>query len=317
MSRTISWKDLRIGLICLGAVVGGAIAIMLFAQIGRVRGPKVTLYVTAPSARAVLRGTEVMVGGQHVGNINRIDFLPPSPDTLRNLVLEIEILRRALPLVRRDSYAEIRPSGTIIGAPVLDIRIGTTTEPGLSPGDTLAAAPQVATERFMERVGALGEEFGGALQDWREVSANVRSARGTLGAVRQRGPHDFATFRSQVAALQRRVERGQGSAPLALRDGEIGRRVRRVLAQADTIGALLASDRGSIGRFRRDDTLPEEVQRVRSELAVLSAALDEARGTAGRVREDRAVARELAALRDQLDLLIEDLKSNPLRYIAF
>jgi phospholipid/cholesterol/gamma-HCH transport system substrate-binding protein len=315
--KQIEWKDLTVGLIALGAVAGAALAVLLFAQVGGVRGPKATLYVTAASARGVLRTTEVMVGGQRVGTINRIDFLPPSPDTLRNLVVEIEVLRSALPLIRRDSYAEIRPSGTIIGAPVIDISVGSATMPALSPGDTLAAVPQVATERFLDRVGVLGEEFGGALQDWREVAANVRSARGTLGAVRTRGPHDFATFRAQVTTLMRRLDRGGGTVALALSDDQIGRRVRRVVAQADTIGTLLGSERGSVGRFRRDDTLLAEIAAVRSELAVLSAALTDARGTAGRVQEDRAIARELAVLRDQLDLLIEDLKENPLRYIAF
>jgi hypothetical protein len=60
-----------------------------------------------------------------------------------------------------------------------------------------------------------------------------------------------------------------------------------------------------------------ELERARTEAAAIATALSEARGTAGRMQNDQALSREFAEVGVQLDLLIEDLKRNPSRYLTF
>lgn len=103
----------------------------------------------------------------------------------------------------------------------------------------------------------------------------------------------------------------------ALGSGALQARANSVAATLDTISQLLDSDRGNVGRFRRDTTLLRELERARTESAAVATALSEARGTAGRMQHDQAIAREFSEISAQLDMLIEDLKRNPSRYLTF
>jgi hypothetical protein len=317
MPRTIHWKDLRTGAIALGVVVASALVILVFARVGGVRGKKVTLYVRAASATGVLRGTEVRLAGKRVGLVEDIRFLPPSTDTTAKLLIETQVLEEWLPLLRGDTYAQIHPAGTIIGAPVVEFSAGSTRFPGLDEGDTIQSRPEVAAEGVAARVGAIGQEFGAVSRDWRAIRADIRAARGTFGAIRERGPTDIAPFRNRLAALMRRFTSGSGTIGLATRDEELRRRASSVLASIDSIGDLLSSRTGNVGRFRRDRTLPAAMDRTRAELRSVTNALAEARGTAGRYREDRALTLELTEIGREFDRLIADVKKNPFRYLAF
>lgn len=316
MAKPLRWKNLAIGLIGLAGVIGLGVSVLLFARIGAIRGPKVAIYVTAASATGVLKGTDVTISGKKAGRVKNITFLPLDADTTSRLLLEVELMADALPILRRDSYADIHPSGTIIGAPVVDLAAGSTRAPPLQEGDTLYANPQIAPETVANRVAALGNEFGLATQEWRSLMANVRGAQSTFGALRVEGPRDMAAFRAQTSRLLRRVEAGRGTLG-AMQSGELQARANRVVATLDTLTALLDSERGNIGRFRRDTTLIGELEKARTEAAAVATALSEARGAAGRMQHDRALARELTGIGTELDLLIEDLKKNPQRYLSF
>lgn len=316
MAKPLRWKDLTFGIIGAGAVVGTALAVLLFARVGAIRGPKVAIFVTAASATGVLKGTEVTVSGKKAGRIKDITFLPPDADTTRRLLLEVELMRSALPILRRDSYASIHPSGTIIGAPVVELAAGSTRAPPLQSGDTLHAGPQVAAETVANRVGALGAEMGAILREGRSAVSDLRSAQSTFGALRVEGPRDIARFRAQTDRLIRRMQAARGTMG-ALGSGALQARANSVAATLDTISQLLDSDRGNLGRFRRDTTLLRELERARTESAAVATALSEARGTAGRMQHDQAIAREFSEISAQLDMLIEDLKRNPSRYLTF
>jgi hypothetical protein len=317
MARPLRWSDLRTGAIALGVVIASALVILLFARVGGVRGKKVTLFVRAASATGVLRGTEVRLAGKRVGLVKDVQFLPPNPDTTAKLLIETSVLEDALPLLRRDTYAQIHPGGTIIGAPVVEFSAGSTRFPGIDEGDTIPSLPEVAAEGVAARVGAIGHEFGVVSREWRAVRADIRTARGTFGAMRTRGGADIGAFRRRTSALMARFTSGRGTIGLATRDDELGRRTSSVLAAMDSIGDLLSSRTGNVGRFRRDPTLPAELDRTRAELNSVRNALAEARGTAGRYREDRALSLELTALGREFDVLIADVKKNPLRYLTF
>jgi hypothetical protein len=107
---------------------------------------------------------------------------------------------------------------------------------------------------------------------------------------------------------------GNGS-PSAAALAMVGARV--ALSRADSIRALLASPRTSLGRFRRDATLMGTVGQVRDELAAFRAQLDDADGTVGRLSSDSAMTRSLADTQREMAMLFEDMRKRPLRYVNF
>ena len=88
------------------------------------------------------------------------------------------------------------------------------------------------------------------------------------------------------------------------------------MARVDSVRALLASKRSSLGRFRRDSTLLTEVDDIRNELTLVRASLDESRGTVGRAMHDSALTNNLGEAQQQMSLLFADIKKHPLRYLS-
>ena len=113
----------------------------------------------------------------------------------------------------------------------------------------------------------------------------------------------------------RRVSSGSGSLG-PIMNGGLSNRAARAMARVDSVRALLASPRTSVGRFRRDSTLMKAVSDVRSELAVVQTLLNESRGTIGRARTDSSLTVSLAQARQEMTLLLADIKKNPRRYLS-
>src|SRR3982751_6357415 len=137
MAREHEWSELRGGMIAALGIAGVVLIVLLFARVGALHGRKITLYVVTDDATGVLPGTEVWLGGKKEGVVKDISFRPPTTDTLERLVLTTDFLEEALVSVRRDSYAQIKPGGSLIGAPIVYIALGTANSPQLRDGDTI------------------------------------------------------------------------------------------------------------------------------------------------------------------------------------
>ncbi|MGI8619124.1 MAG: MlaD family protein [Gemmatimonadaceae bacterium] len=315
MAQVTRWRELTIGLVGLGVVAAIIAVVMLFAQVGGVRGKKVTLFVAADETGGLLEGGDVYLSGKKVGKITSIAFRSPSTDTTERLLIETAVLERAMPLIRKDSPVHIGPLGTFLGTPVLGIAAGSSAAPQAQPGDTLYAGAFRASEGVMAQMATVGRDLDSLKEEITAVVADMKIARGTFGAMAVEGPRDIGRVGADFSRFHARVSRGGGTVGMIINDPKFGARFGAIRADVDSIRLLVTSDRGSVGKFRSDKTLAVAVQGVRDEVAALQQALDQSRGTAGRAMNDKAVQEELAALRRQLDELIADMKKNPFRYI--
>lgn len=315
MAEVIRWRELTIGLIGLGAVVAIVGGVLMFAEVGGIRGKKVTLYVAADETGGLLKGSDVYLAGKRVGKVESIVFRPPSTDTTERLLIEAAVLERALPLIRRDSPVQIAPLGTFLGTPVLGIGAGSSTAPPARPGDTLYAGAFRQAEGVMAQLAAVGRDFGALKDEVGAVVEDMKTARGTFGAMAVEGPRDIGRVGADFSRFHARLTRGGGTAALIMNDPNFGARFGAIRSDVDSLRLLITSERGTVGKFRRDTTLGASVQSLRDEVASLQRSLTDARGTAGRAMHDQAVQNELAELRRQLDELMADVKKNPFRYI--
>lgn len=315
MAEVTRWRELTIGLAGLGVIVAIVAVVMMFAQVGGIRGKKVTLYVAADETGGLLEGGDVYLSGKKVGKVESITFRSPSTDTTERLLIEAAVLERAMPLIRKDSPVRIGPLGTFLGTPVLGISAGSSAAPQAEPGDTLYAGAFRVSEGAMAQLAALGRDFGSLKEEVAAVVEDMKTARGTFGAMAVEGPRDIGRVGADFSRFSARLTRGGGTIGMIMNDPRFGARFGAIRADVDSLRVLITSERGTVGRFRRDRTLGAAVQGVRDEVASLQQALDESRGTAGRALNDKAVQEELTAVRRQLDELIADMKKNPFRYI--
>jgi phospholipid/cholesterol/gamma-HCH transport system substrate-binding protein len=316
MASRIHWSELRIGLISLAGIVVLAVSILLFARVGALHGDTDTLYVTVDHAPGVLAGTDVWLAGQKVGLVKSINFRPVATDTIERLAIETEILSERLALIRKDSYADIRPGGNLIGSPVIYIGGGTVNAPAVKGGDTISA-------RFEGPIGAFGAQIDtvlarveAAADTSEKLIALMNDRRTSVGAFRTRGMASINTARSVTSSIANQAKTGGGTLGLAYRN-DVRERIGRVIAQKDSITLLLSSGSGNVGRFRRDSTLMRQVASVRAEVDSLRRLFSTPGSGVSRLRSDSTLQGEMSRARVQLDSLMADLKKHPLKYISF
>lgn len=316
MPRQLHWSELTGGIIAVVVIAGLIVVIFLFARVGALHGKKVTLYVLTDDAAGVLSGTEVWLGGKKEGLVKDVSFRPPSPDTLERVVVTAELLKEGLPNVRRDSYAQIRPSGSMIGAVVVYISPGTASSPPLHNGDTVHTLHHSRIADMTKEVGKIGPGFSELASQVEELNTKLTHPVGTVGNLRTRGLPKMADVSTRMSRITAKATRGNGTIGLATRSNLLGR-ASHAMAAADSIRTLLSSNKGSIGRFRRDSTLVTKAKGVMAEVDTLRALLSDPLGSIAAGHSDSALARQLARTHSLLDSLIRDARTHRARYINF
>jgi hypothetical protein len=319
MPEVTRWRELRIGLIAAVGLVAVGLAVLLFARVGAVRGDTFRLFMRTGVARGLMKGSDVWVGGQRVGRVTDIRFLPPAGPDADALVVEMEVTERHRQAIRRDSRAQIRAGARLIAAPVVAIGPGSAGSRVVTDGDTIRARPQVDLQAMTGRFGEATRELPGVIADVKRVNQALRNPGGTIGAFgNERGGVELAAVRARGGRLAASLSRGRGTLGRLLGGrGELMARAEIVLARADSVQTLFGSDDNAVGRFRRDSTLKLAVADIRSELSIVRALLQDTRGTAGRMRRDSAVVDALTEAEREMGAIMEDIRRRPFRYLNF
>jgi phospholipid/cholesterol/gamma-HCH transport system substrate-binding protein len=313
MPRQLHWRELVPGIIAAAAIAAVVIVTLVFARVGQIHGKKVTLYVVAEDAEGILPGTEVWLAGQKQGLVTDVAFRPPSTDTLERLLITTELLEEVLHLVRRDSYASLKPGGSVIGTLVVSISPGSASSPPLHEGDTLRVRKKGLLTNLATNVGTIEPAFSALASEVNTLTTKMASPVGTVGNVRVHGMPRMPEVSARMSRLAARAG-GNGTIGLAMR-GNLTGRSSRAMAAADSIRTLMSSNRTTLGRFRRDSTLVTKAGHVLAELDTLRALVSGPIG--GAAAADSTLARELSRTRVLLAALIKDIKSKPGRYINF
>lgn len=319
MPRTANWSDLRIGIAAAVVIIAAGLGVLLFARPGAIRGDTFRLFVRVGSARGLMKGAEVWVGGQRVGRVSGISFLPPAGRGADALVVEMDVLERYRQVIRHDSRAQIRAGARLIAAPVVAIGPGSMGARVVNEGDTLDARSQADVEGVMGRFGEAAREFPAVIADVKRVNQQLQGPGGTIGAFgSERGAVELAAVRARGSRLAASLSQGRGTIGRMLgARGGLMARAQTVIARADSVQALLGSPDAALGRFRRDSTLKAVVGDIQQELATVRTLLQEARGTAGRVQHDRAILEALTEAQREMGAIMADMRRRPFRYLNF
>lgn len=313
MARPTRWSQLRIGLVALAGVFTLAVLVLRFARVGALHGDTTPLFMITDMATGVIRGTDVWLGGQKVGLVKDVRLLPPSSDTTERVLITMDILNQYLRYIRRNSDVQIRPSGNLIGTPVVFITIGTGRAPALRAGDTLRARAQLENRSSLADLSSLSDTVTALATAFGQIRQDFSATRGEVTRLRRRSERQANEVEHAFNQFAQRATRSQGTVALVLQDSASVRlETHRLAALTDSLRAAAFGGRGNVGRFRRDSSL---VLHARHALATADSLRDRALAYAGRpTRGDTALTHELERVHAQLDSLVQDAKHHPFRY---
>ena len=315
-STSITWDQLKVGVLILVALLILAVAIVKLGEAGKLFGKRYRLVAYVANASGLRVGGPVTVAGQQAGSVKDIQFLPPDNDTTRNLKVIVEVDRALSEQVRKDSRAKIKTQG-FLGDKVFDISVGTPRYPTLRDGDTILIAPSIDYDAVVAQASTAIDQVVTLTQDLKKMTGGVSRGEGTLGQlVTNRQLYDnLNSSLARTSALMARLENPRGTVGRLLDDPQLYYSLNRTVASVDTVIRQMTAGSGSLAKLLRDDTLYVHllsvVTRADSLVGMMSGGNG---GTMKKLFSDQQLYDQLVKTVTELNKVLADVRRDPQRY---
>jgi phospholipid/cholesterol/gamma-HCH transport system substrate-binding protein len=314
-SPSITWDQLRVGLVIAVAVLVVGIAIYKLGQAANLFSKRYELIAFLPDANGLREGGSVMVAGQLAGTVKKIEFLPVDADTTRNLRLTLAVDAGVREQIRRDSRGKLRTLG-LLGDKVFDITPGTPRFQPLRNGDTVTVVPTLDYEAVIAQASGAVNDLVSLTKDKRVITGGLVKGEGTVGQLlTNRALYDQLNGTlSRANTMLARLQNPNGSVGRMLDDPTLYNRLVDVIGSTDSLVIALSSSRGSAGLLLRDTTLYHNLVGITTGADSLMRALTNGQGTASRLLTDQTLYDQLNKLVSDLSAILADVRRDPSRY---
>ncbi len=301
--------EIKVGLFVVGALVLGAIGIVLLGKSRHVFEPRALLHATFYDVGGLVQGAAVRVSGVNVGTVTQIMFVRAEPRP--QIRVDMQVTRSALGLVRADSSARISSQG-LLGDKIVEVSAGSLSSPPIGNGGDVktveapdldkmlkhAATVLDDTRRVADRLAVAVDQIA----DPRTIAGireSVAHIHGLLHATEKghglahalfydrRMAHEMTHFTASLSRLTDHVDRGVEhlDAVLGATDGD-GRQVINNLSRA-------AKSLGQTADEIQRTSLVTNLGRASSDLAVMTGYMRSGHGTLGALVVDPTVYEQL------------------------
>lgn len=315
-SPTITWDQLRVGLVIFVALAVIGVAIYKLGQAANLFAKRYELVAYLADANGLRTGGAVLVAGQLAGSVKSIDFLPVDTDTTRNLRIVLSIDEAVKEQVRRDSKGKLRTLG-LLGDKAFDISPGTPRARVLVAGDTITVAQSLDYEAVIAQASSAVTDMVALTRDLRVITNGLAKGQGTIGqlltnkALYDNMNGSLARANAMLATFQN----PNGTVGRMLNDPTLYNRLTGVIASTDSLVVTLNSTKGTAGLLLRDTTLYRNMVGITKGADSLMRTLTNGQGTASKLLTDQTLYDQLNKLVNDLSAVLADVRRDPSRYM--
>ena len=315
-SPTITWDQLRVGLVIFVALAVIGVAIYKLGQAANLFAKRYELVAYLPDANGLRTGGAVLVAGQLAGTVKSIDFLPVDTDTTRNLRVILSVDQAVTQQIRRDSKGKLRTLG-LLGDKAFDISPGTPRARILVEGDTITVAQSLDYEAVIAQASSAVTDMVALTRDLRVITNGLAKGQGTIGqlltnkALYDNMNGSLARANAMLATFQN----PNGTVGRMLNDPTLYNRLTGVIASTDSLVLTLNSTKGSAGLLLRDTTLYRNMVGITRGADSLMRSLTNGQGTASKLLTDQTLYDQLNKLVTDLSAVLADVRRDPSRYM--
>ncbi len=311
----MTWDQLRVGALILVGIIILTVAVVQLGRAAKLFGQRFELVTFMPDAAGLREGGGVTLAGQLAGTIRRIEFLPPSADTTRNLRLILEVDQALSDQIREDSRVRLRTRG-LLGDRVVDISPGTPRFAALQHGDTIQIIDALDYDEVLSQAAGAVNDLVELTRDLRVITGSLVRGEGTAGRLLvDRTLYDqLSGTITEVNRLVVRMQRPDGTFGRLLEDPTMYNRLASATASLDTLLRQVNSQEGTLGRLLRDDTLYQSMVGVTAGADSVLRLMTQGDGFAARMLTDQQLYDRLNQTLTQLNTILEDVRRNPQRY---
>ncbi|VAW10236.1 ABC transporter, substrate-binding protein (cluster 9, phospholipid) [hydrothermal vent metagenome] len=260
----------------------------------------ITLYTVYEHVGGLQPGTAVSINGYNVGTVNNIKF----KDTKGNLLVTFSVKKEFS--FSRNSTVELYDTG-IIGGKALQINPIFDEAPNASKFDTLKASIRPSlTELAQQKLTPLFEKFESAVTDADSVLINVNQVLDTKTK---------RDLRQAISGLSELMVSLKGSGEILnkiLKNNE--EKLGGSLTNIEVLTANFAKLSDSLNNAGLGRTL-SSLESTVANLDKLIGRMEKGDGTLGKLMKDEELYSNLNNASRELDLLLQDFRLNPKRYV--
>ena len=314
-SPTITWDQLRVGLVIFVALAVIGVAIYKLGQAANLFAKRYELIAYLPDANGLRTGGAVLVAGQLAGTVKAIDFLPVDADTTRNLKLTLSIDEAVKEQIRRDSKGKLRTLG-LLGDKAFDISPGTPKARVLVAGDTVNIALSLDLEAVVAQASSAVTDMVALTKDMRAITSGIVRGQGTIGQlITNKALYDNLNGTlARANVMLARFQNPNGTVGRMLNDPTLYNRLTGVITSTDSLVMTLNSTKGTAGLMLRDTTLYRNMVGITRGADSLMRSLTNGKGTASKLLTDQTLYDQLNKLVTDLSAVLADVRRDPSRY---
>jgi phospholipid/cholesterol/gamma-HCH transport system substrate-binding protein len=298
-------QAIKAGLLVGTAIVLLTIAVFVVGEGQNLWQRKVDYEIHFSRTNGLLVGAPVALSGVNVGSVVSIDF-PPHP-LARYISVQIEVGRKVMPRIRKDTVASIRTQG-ILGDKYIELAAGTPASPPLDGGAVIPELDPVDYEAVLGQSGDIVANIVELTASLRNVLQAIDQGEGLLGAIVRSSDAGELTFSAvhdtvtNLAAITERVEkiiagvdRGEGLLGALVRDTDTAEgilvRLNRSAENLDRFAQRMNESNGLIPRLIEDrqlgDRITTNLETTTDDLADVAHKIRTGEGTLGLLINDR------------------------------
>ncbi|MCM4167307.1 hypothetical protein KCTC52924_02890 [Arenibacter antarcticus] len=259
-----------------------------------------TFYAVYQHVGGLQSGTQVTINGFSVGKVNDIRFKDASGSLLVTFTVSNNFS------FSKNSKAELYDTGIIGGKGIQIKPVFDGAEMAIS-GDTLSSATRPGlTDLVQQRLAPLQLKVEGAISNADTLLMNVNEVL---------DPKAKKDLRESIAGLSAMVKSFQGSADAlnAILNGN-KENLNNSISNLSTITDNFSKLSDSLANAGLGETI-KGLQTTLGDLNVVLAKIENGDGTLGKLVNDQTLYNNLTDASQQLDLLLQDFRLNPKRYV--
>lgn len=292
-------RELKTGIIVIGGILLFILGFSYLKSTPLFDNSK-TLYAVYPNVGGLQSGTVVSINGFGVGKVNDIRFM----DAKGNLVVTFTVSSDFQ--FSKNSTVELYDTG-IIGGKGLQIMPIFDNGPNIQSGDTLSTETRPGlTELAQQKLTPLFRKFESAVTDADSVLMNVNDVLDTKTK---------ADLRNAINGLSNLMVSLNTSATSlnAVLDANKGT-LHSSLNNFDALTSNFAKLSDTLNNAGLGQTLAS-LQSTVANLDKILMKMQEGDGTLGKLMNDKELYTNLTGASKELDLLLQDFRLNPKRYV--
>jgi phospholipid/cholesterol/gamma-HCH transport system substrate-binding protein len=298
-SKTLTWTELRVGVVMLVSLVILAATILYIGGGGADPfARKYVVHALMADVNGLKPGAPVRVGGVEVGNVVGVHL--GGPEGLVDVTMRLD--RKVRGQVTTESQVMLGTLG-LLGEKAVDVSPSTRGTP-IGDDGYVRAASQDPFKGLMTNA-------SDSTAYLRRILARMDSGEGLLGkALRDDELYNRMTDVSErLQKLLTKLESDKSPMGRLMGDREMSDRLSSSVAGMEAVVARLDSGEGTFGTLSRDKELAQDMKALTSSLRELSGRMEKGESTMGKLFTEDALYTKLDGLTSRVDALVTKVES--------